>query len=56
MDLRTGSGALAIALARYRSSCLRDDDVAALAYACRSNAELAVELVEADVTAGILRN
>lgn len=54
VDLCTGSGALAIALARHwpRARVIAvDDDGAALAYARRNAGSSAVELVEADVTA-----
>jgi release factor glutamine methyltransferase len=53
VDLCTGSGALAVALARHRPAARVigvDDSEAALAYARRNAAGTAVELVCADVT------
>ncbi|MCW2556327.1 MAG: modification methylase, HemK family [Mycobacterium sp.] len=53
VDLCTGSGALAVALAHYRPGAriiAVDDSVDALAYARRNSAASAIELVEADVT------
>jgi release factor glutamine methyltransferase len=54
VDLCTGSGALALALAHGRPGAriiAVDDSVEALAYARRNSAATAIELVEADVTA-----
>lgn len=54
VDLCTGSGALALALARHRPSArviAVDDSPSALAYARRNVAGTAVEVVAADVTA-----
>ena len=54
VDLCTGSGALAVALARYRPDarvCAIDDSPEALRYAARNVAGTAVELIQADVTA-----
>lgn len=54
VDLCTGSGALAVALAAHRPRArvlAVDDDEAALAYARRNAEGTAVELVAADVTA-----
>lgn len=54
VDLCTGSGALAVALAHERPAAriiAVDDSVDALAYARRNSASTAIELVEADVTA-----
>src|SRR6201993_373201 len=53
VDLCTGSGALAVALARHRPAARVigvDDSVAALEYARRNAEGTAVELVHADVT------
>lgn len=53
VDLCTGSGALAVALARHRPAArvlAVDDSEAALAYARRNAEGTAVELVRADVT------
>jgi release factor glutamine methyltransferase len=54
VDLCTGSGALAVALAHDRP-CARiiavDDSADALAYARRNSAATTIELIEADVTA-----
>jgi release factor glutamine methyltransferase len=53
VDLCTGSGALAVALAHDRPGAriiAVDDSVDALAYARRNSAATAIELVEADVT------
>jgi release factor glutamine methyltransferase len=58
VDLCTGSGALALALARSRPGAriiAVDDSAEALAYARRNSAATAVEVIEADVTAsGVL--
>jgi release factor glutamine methyltransferase len=58
VDLCTGSGALAVALAHDRPGAriiAVDDSVDALAYARRNGAATAIEVVEADVTsAGLL--
>jgi release factor glutamine methyltransferase len=54
VDLCTGSGALAVALAHDRPGAriiAVDDSVDALAYARRNSAATAIQLVEADVTA-----
>jgi release factor glutamine methyltransferase len=54
VDLCTGSGALAIALATHRPRArviAVDDDATALDYARRNAASTSVELVQADVTA-----
>ncbi|MCK0173228.1 peptide chain release factor N(5)-glutamine methyltransferase [Mycolicibacterium sp. F2034L] len=54
VDLCTGSGALAVALATHRPSArviAVDDSEAALAYARRNSAGTGVEVVAADVTA-----
>jgi release factor glutamine methyltransferase len=54
VDLCTGSGALAVALARFRPRATViavDDSPAALQYAARNAEGTAVRLVEADVTA-----
>ncbi len=54
VDLCTGSGALAVALARHRPDATViavDDSPAALRYAARNAAGTHVKLVEADVTA-----
>jgi release factor glutamine methyltransferase len=54
VDLCTGSGALAVALARFRPGATVfavDDSPAALRYAARNAEGTAVRLVEADVTA-----
>jgi len=54
MDLCTGSGALAVALAHDRPGAriiAVDDSADALAYARRNSAATTIELVEADVTA-----
>ncbi|CAN5639260.1 HemK/PrmC family methyltransferase [soil metagenome] len=54
VDLCTGSGALAVALARFRPAATVfavDDSPAALGYAARNAEGTAVRLVEADVTA-----
>jgi len=54
VDLCTGTGALAVALARHRPRATVvaiDDSTAALSYARRNVAGTAVRLVEADVTA-----
>jgi release factor glutamine methyltransferase len=54
VDLCTGSGALALALAHGRPGAriiAVDDSVEALTYARRNSAATAIELVEADVTA-----
>jgi release factor glutamine methyltransferase len=53
VDLCTGSGALAVALARFRPAATViavDDSSAALGYAARNAEGTAVRLVEADVT------
>ncbi len=53
VDVCTGSGALAVALARHRPAArviAIDDSDAALAYARRNTESTAVELVRADVT------
>ena len=53
VDLCTGTGALAVALARYRPDATViavDDSPEALRYAARNAAGTAVDLVEADVT------
>lgn len=53
VDLCTGSGALAVALARHRPDATViavDDDPGALSYAQRNVASSAVRLVQADVT------
>lgn len=58
VDACTGSGALAVALARHRPDATViaiDDSPAALDYARRNAAGTGVELVEADVTAADLR-
>lgn len=58
VDVCTGSGALAVALARHRPSARVigiDDSDAALGYARRNAQGTAVELVHADVTAPGLR-
>lgn len=57
VDLCTGSGALAVALAHQRPRArviAVDDDGAALAYARRNAESSAVELVQADVTTSVL--
>jgi release factor glutamine methyltransferase len=57
VDLCTGSGALAVALARYRPSATViavDDSPEALEYARRNGAGTAVEFLEADATAPAL--
>jgi release factor glutamine methyltransferase len=54
VDLCTGSGALAVALAHDRPGAriiAVDDSADALAYARRNSAATAIELIEADVTA-----
>jgi release factor glutamine methyltransferase len=54
VDLCTGSGALAVALARHRPAArvmVIDDSDAALAYARHNTEGTAVELVRADITA-----
>lgn len=54
VDLCTGSGALAVALARYRPAATVigvDDSPAALHYAARNAEGTSVRLIEADVTA-----
>lgn len=59
VDLCTGSGALAVALARHRPDAAVvavDDAPAALAYAARNAAGTRVELVEADVMAAHSRS
>lgn len=57
VDVCTGSGALAVALAVHRPHArvlAVDDSRAALEYACRNAAGTGVELLQADVTAGAL--
>ena len=57
VDLCTGSGALALALAQHRPAARVigiDDSDAALDYACRNAEGTAVELLRADVTAPAL--